>query len=89
MTGKTEQVKLLVYEMHGNEIVVDSITAKDFDDFILIEVDPSMVNIDIDQLTGSIDEVFKDSKKQILIVPRNAEIGFYGFREINTPELSE
>ena len=54
MTGKSEQVKLLVYEMHGNEIVVDSIKAKEFSDFILIELGPSVKGDQIDQMMVSI-----------------------------------
>lgn len=89
MTGKSEQVKLLVYEMHGNEIVVDSIKAKEFSDFILIELGPSVKQDQIDQMVEAIETAFQKMDKQILIVPYEAEIGFYGFKEADSTELSE
>lgn len=89
MMKKSSQVKLLVYEMHDKEIIVDSIKARSFDDFILVEVDNSLNMMEIEAIMETINQTFSEVDKQVLVVPRGAEIGFYGFREVNTKELSE
>lgn len=88
MSGMSKPVKLQIYEFGFEEIVIDSIKAKSFDDFILIEVEadsPFAMN----EMAESISRVLASKGKEIIIVPKSAEIGFYGFREVDNKELPE
>jgi len=68
--------KLYVYDYSApKEVIVDSFTANDWGDFLLIRFDPNQMNADaLEQ--GK--HAFSSLKKKIIFVPNDLELSFYG-----------
>lgn len=71
------KVKLYVYEEHGKETVIDIFHAKEWSEFMLVDVDLPLDNEQIDQLNRAFEHV----NKQIIILPKGIDVKIYGVRE--------
>jgi hypothetical protein len=77
------RVKLYVYEKHGKETIINSVTGEDWDDFILVRLDVSRDPYEQESLFQQFSEYFPN--KKLVIVPNTVDIEFYGFT--TTPPL--
>lgn len=70
-------VKLYTYELQPKETIVDIYTAKEFEDFIIVNVKGAVTESQLQELAN----IFRACNKQILLVPEWVELEFYGVTE--------
>lgn len=75
-----ELVKLYVYQHQPDETVIDTFTAKSWEDFIIIEVD--MEDADALQAMSQAMVKYADEhpEKHVFLVGKASEVSFYGVR---------
>ena len=80
-------LKLYIYRIEGEKILVDTQECEDFGEFVLVAINaPSgMRNEEIEQLQNSLTEAFED--KKILILDKSLDIAFYGIEKEKVIEL--
>lgn len=69
-------VKLYVYRYDHEDIVVETLPAKDWGDFVIVEMD---INPDaFDQFAQTLAQYADQMNKRFIVAPRGANIEFYG-----------
>lgn len=78
MTEK--KVKLVFYERQRNEIVIDDIEAKEWDDFVIVYLAGDIIRElrESEPILKSLREYADRSGKEVIIVPEGSDISFYG-----------
>lgn len=74
------KVKLCIYLHEPNTTWIDSVPAKEWDDFIIVSVDTELMNDSRGQLAELLSEYGKRTNKQVIVLPRGANIDFYGVK---------
>jgi hypothetical protein len=79
-------VKLYIYNIEPERVIVDVQEAEDFGDFILVTVDPvNLSQQDGDRLLSEFASVFPD--KKVLMIDKSLDLNFYGVKEFTELEL--
>lgn len=72
-----KKVKLQLYQMKSiKEVILDSVVAETFDDFIIAKVTSPNLG---DELMAQVQLAFAETGKKVIVVPLEMEIEFYGF----------
>jgi hypothetical protein len=74
-----KSVKLYICEDQPNETIIESFQAKEWDDFVLITFSGDPRLIDMEGISETLNQTFKD--KKILLMPEELNLKFYGVRE--------
>lgn len=77
-------VRLMCYIQDHNEIIVEGFDAKDWGDFVIIAVDPAEFSNHetSESLSRLFSQHYADSDKQVILIPSNMDISFYGVVEV-------
>lgn len=85
--NKTKHVKLSIYQEVGEETWVETFKARDFSDFMLVELDGSSIKDaeDLMQIHDQIEKTLEDTMpdKVAIIVDKGLDLNFYGFEVID------
>lgn len=72
-------VKLQIYEHKPEEVVIDTFEAKEWGDFLLIRVKGYLEESFVEHLREVVgDYSEKNPEKQVVIVPEDIDLTFYG-----------
>lgn len=90
-SGTSEKkVRLMFYERQNEEIVIDGINGKEWDDFIIVYLAGDLVRTtwwdrENETLAQSLKDYANRTGKEIIVVPEGSDIAFYGV-EVETNE---
>lgn len=75
MTGKI--CKLNIYKYELDEIIIESYSAKQWDDFLIVEVANATDEV-LDNLAETLRNFEFETPKEIILIPKELELDFYG-----------
>lgn len=86
----TERVELHVYAREGEEIVIDKYKARNWEDFLIIDIEAQgMTQERWNELHNVLAPIAAQMEKQVIIIPRHIDIQFYGVEKIVTDTNSK
>lgn len=75
----SEKVKLYVYQLIGEKTYIESFEQETFDDFVVVT--GNFTDTEADMLNELHEQVRKATGKTVLLVDKDSELAFHGFRE--------
>lgn len=83
MANSSKRVELHVYAHKINEIEINTYCAKEWDDFLILDIEtPNMTQESWEMIQDAIGPIAEQMNKQVIVVPRNLKINFYGVEKI-------
>lgn len=77
---KYNRVKLQAYIHEPKQIIIETVECKEWDEIVVAAYSFEGMSVSLEELMDSLSKAFPN--KRVLMLPKQANIDFYGFKEV-------